>query len=125
MCEANRWLCADQLESKFVTAFFGVLDPARHRLEYASAGHGPLFWYRAATGAVTTTGATGLPLGMVEPLDIEPAPAFDFAPGDLGVLLTDGYMEAEDPVGRQFGKDGIAAVIREHAGVGSCRRDPR
>jgi phosphoserine phosphatase len=115
LAEANRWLCEDALESRFVTSFFGILDPDAHRLEYASAGHGPLFWYTAATRQVAWTGSTGLPLGMVEPLDIEAAPTIDFAPGDIGVLLTDGFVEAEDPKGAAFGKERIMQVIRDHA----------
>ncbi len=120
LAEANRWLCADQLESRFVTAFFGILDPARQRLEYASAGHGPLFWYKAATREVVRTGATGLPLGMVEPLDIEAAPHVDFAPGDMAVLLTDGFIEAQDPNGRAFGKERVSELIRDRVGGGAA-----
>ncbi len=115
LTEANRWLCADKLESRFVTAFFGILDPSRHRLEYASAGQGPLFWYHAAGNTVLTTGSTGMPMGMVDPLDVEAAPPMDFAPGDLSVLLTDGFLEAEDPQGQAFGKERVSQIIRDNA----------
>ncbi len=112
---ANRGLCADMLESRFVTAFYGTLDPATHRLEYASAGHGPLFWYQAERRQVTHTGATGLPLGMMEDMDVEPAEPVAFGPGDLGVFLTDGFIEAQDPAGSQFGKARLGEVLRTNA----------
>jgi phosphoserine phosphatase len=115
LVRANRCLCADLPEGRFVTVCFGILDPGRHRFEYASAGHGPLFWYQAATGEVTWTGGTGLPLGLIDPVNIEPAPPVDFAPGDIGVLLTDGIVEAENPPGDPFGNDRVVRIIQDHA----------
>ncbi len=100
---ANHWLCDDHLEGRFVTAFFGILDPGRHLLDHASAGHGPLFWYNAARREVTVTAATGLMLAVMEPLAIRPGEPVEFAPGDLGVFLTDGLVEANDPTDEQFG----------------------
>jgi phosphoserine phosphatase len=116
LTRANHWLCADLLESRFVTAFFGILAPDRHCLEYASAGHGPLFWYKAASREVACTSATGLPLGVLDPLVVAPAPPVHFAPGDLGVLLTDGFVEAEDPQDQAFGQERMGQLIRDHAG---------
>jgi len=116
LTQANHWLCADSLEGRFVTAFFGILLPQLHRLEYGSAGHGPLIWYRASSREVRFTAATGLPLGMLEPTEFDAAPAIEFAPGDLGVLLTDGFIEAENPAGEPFGKERVARLIQENAG---------
>jgi phosphoserine phosphatase len=113
---ANHWLCADELEGRFVTAFLGILDPARHRLEYASAGHGPLFWYDAARREVTVTPATGLMLAVADPLPIRPGGPVAFAPGDLGAFLTDGLLEAQDPAGEQFGKERLTRVLADNAG---------
>jgi phosphoserine phosphatase len=116
LTRANRCLCADLPEGRFVTVVFGILDPVRHRFDYASAGHGPLFWYNAATRTVRFTGGTGLPLGFVDPLDIEAAPTVNFAPDDLGVLLTDGIVEAENPQGEEFGKQRVTRLICANAG---------
>jgi phosphoserine phosphatase len=118
LSRANRCLCDDLPPGRFVTVFFGILDPVRHRLEYASAGHGPLFWYKAGTGEVTCTGGTGVPLGMLDPIAIDPAPSIEFAPGDIGVLLTDGIVEAENPQGDAFGKERVTQIICEYAASG-------
>jgi phosphoserine phosphatase len=118
LVRANRCLCDDLPDGRFVTVCFGILDPVRHRFEYASGGHGPLFWYKAATGEVACTGGTGLPLGLFDPLNIEPAPAVEFAPGDIGVLLTDGIVEAEGPQNEAFGKERVIQIIRDQAGRG-------
>jgi sigma-B regulation protein RsbU (phosphoserine phosphatase) len=112
---ANHWLCADQLEGRFVTAFFGILDPTGHRLDYASAGHGPLFWYDAGRKEVTVTPATGLMLAVLDPLPIRPVAPVAFAPGDLGVFLSDGLLEAPDPAGEQFGKERLIRVLTANA----------
>jgi phosphoserine phosphatase len=113
---ANHWLCADQLEGRFVTAFFGILDPAGHRLDNASAGHGPLFWYNAGRKEVTVTPATGLMLAVTDPLPIRPGAPVAFAPGDSGVFLSDGLLEATDLAGEQFGKERLTRVLVANAG---------
>src|SRR5213078_1471579 len=43
----NVLLSADLSPGHFVTAFFGILDPATHRLTYLSAGLGPVLISRA------------------------------------------------------------------------------
>jgi sigma-B regulation protein RsbU (phosphoserine phosphatase) len=113
---ANRWLCADALDGRFVTAFFGILDPTQHRLEYASAGQGPLFWYRADRGEVEATGSTGLPLGVMEDLPIGPAPPVTLGVGDMGVFLTDGFMEAQNAAGAQLGAGELCRLLQTSAG---------
>ncbi|MGE3807813.1 MAG: PP2C family protein-serine/threonine phosphatase, partial [Gemmataceae bacterium] len=114
LTRANDWLCADLSRGRFVTAFFGFLEPALHRLHYGSAGHGPMFWYRAVANDVTTTGATGLPLGIAEGMETESAESVEFSPGDLGIILTDGYLEAAEPGGAQFGKERLVELVRTH-----------
>lgn len=115
LSRANAWLCEDLTEGRFVTVFFGVLDPAAHVLRHASAGHGPLFWYRAADGKVASTGATGLPLGLMEPNEFTPADPVSLAPGDIGVFLTDGFLEAQNRAGDLFGEERIMSLITSHA----------
>jgi len=115
LAEANHWLCADLLEGRFVTTFLGILDPAAHRLEYASAGHAPLLWYSARAHTVTSAGATGLPLGMVEAAAFATAPPVALEQGDMGIFLTDGFMEAHDPQGRLFGEPRVIDLILRHA----------
>jgi phosphoserine phosphatase len=116
LSRANDLLCADLSDGLFVTAFFGVLDPASHLLEYASAGHGPLFWYRAADGGVTTTAGTGLPLGLMVGEPVPAAKPVAMASGDAGIFLTDGFLESRNVDDEQFGEGRIAEVIRRHVG---------
>lgn len=113
---ANGYLWDDLTSGRFVTTFFGMLDPVAHALAYASAGHGPLLWYESAGGTVRESEATGLPLGLMEPTDIEAGEPVALAPGDMGIFLTDGFMEAQDPEGKFFGVERLSALIRDNAG---------
>lgn len=115
LSSANALLCDDLSDGRFVTTFFGLLDPANHVLEYASAGHGPLFWYRAADRQVSTTDSTGIPLGFIEVMKIAAAPPFQFEPGDMGIFLTDGVPEARDTSGAFFGEDRLRQLIVTNA----------
>src|SRR2546423_4067979 len=55
------------LGATFVTAFYGVYDPARRTLTYASAGHNPPRVKRCQDGSLLSLdAASGLPLGLWE-----------------------------------------------------------
>lgn len=87
----------------FVTAFYGVYDPAHRRLTYASAGHNPPRLKRCVDGTVASLDAVGgLPLGLFEGIQYEQA-TIDLVPHDQIVFYTDGITEAVDPAGEQFG----------------------
>lgn len=85
---------------KYVTFFFGVLDPLTGRLAYVNAGHNPPL--HLGRGGTTPLASTGVPIGLV------PAPAWREAetvlePGDTLVLYTDGLTEAASPDDEEFG----------------------
>lgn len=110
---ANTLLDAD-LESHFVTCFLGLLDPAASQLTYSSAGHGPMVFYKLQDDQFTEVAATSLPLGILPDSEYDKVLTFDFAPGDLAVITTDGFFEAADPGGEQFGMERMNEVLRQH-----------
>jgi phosphoserine phosphatase len=114
LTRANALLAADLADGRFVTAFFGVLDPKAHLLRYASAGHGPLYWYRAADRSVAATASTGLPLGLMGDLPIPAAAPVALAPGDAGIFLTDGFVESRNRDEQLFGPDRLTDLVRAH-----------
>ena len=109
----NTLLDAD-LDGRFVTCFLGLLDPATDKLTYASAGHGPMLFYKAADDEFTEVSATGLPLGIMGESDYSETMDFDFAPGDLAVITTDGFFEAAAPDGEDFGTERMKDLLRTH-----------
>jgi len=107
----------------FVTMFYGVLDPRRGQLVYASAGHSPLLVYRRATGAIETIRMRGIPLGAMRGGVIKKTledRSLEMSPGDVLVQYTDGVNEAFDFSGQeQFGFERLEAVIRSAAPHGA------
>jgi len=95
----------------FVTAFYGIYDPAGRTLRYACAGHNPPRLMRCETGEITSLdGVNSLPLGIdggvVYEEETQP-----LRPGDQIVFYTDGITEAEDPDGNPFGLDRLDRVL--------------
>ncbi len=114
LSQINRQLCQDLAAERFVTAFLGLLDPRSHAISYYSAGQGPLLHFRAFDRSLVWMNATMLPLGIMEAGDSPSAERIELQPGDLAVLLTDGFYEYHNPAGEQFDKDRVAAVMVEH-----------
>lgn len=115
MSQMNNQLVADLESKRFVTAFLGRLDPVSHRITYHSAGQAPLMHYRAAQRDCVWLDASTMPLGVMTdpPLD-QPSPIL-MQPGDLFVLLTDGFYEYFGPDDEFMGKERIAQCVIEHA----------
>jgi phosphoserine phosphatase RsbU/P len=95
----------------FVTAFYGIYDPARRTLTYASAGHNPPRLKRCEDGSVASLdGAGGLPLGVLGGQRYGQV-THELRPGDQIVFYTDGITEATDPAGRMFGLEQLDQVL--------------
>jgi len=87
----------------FVTAFFGLYDPATREIAYSSAGHNPPRLKRCEDGTLALLDqAGGLPLGLSRQYLYEDA-VHRLVPGDQLILYTDGITEAHDESDRQFG----------------------
>ncbi len=112
--QVNRLLCQDIPEDRFVTACFGVLEPAANRVSYVSAGHGPILHYHAATGAAEELPPTGMPMGIISDHEFDAADPRTLDPGDILAVLTDGFVEWARPDDEQFGTQRVVQVFRDH-----------
>lgn len=108
----NQLLTQDLGGGRFVTCFLGILDPANGVLTYASAGHGPLLFYRRQADAFEQVAATALPLGVMEDADYDDVKQFAFSDGDLAIITTDGVFEAMDVERNMFGIDRMLDTLR-------------
>ncbi len=108
---------------RFVSMFYGVLEPETGKVVYASAGHSPLLIYRRATGAVEWQYSEGIPLCAIRGGAVRKTVrdrTVEVGPGDLLVQYTDGINEATDEFGRQqFGFQNIASVVQTAAHRGT------
>jgi phosphoserine phosphatase len=112
----NNLLCGDLPCDRFVTLFYGLLDIHGRRIDYVSAGHGPMLHLKAASGEIARLGSTGLPMGIVEDAEMPCGEPIEMAPGDIFVVLTDGFVEWADAQGQQYGEDRIADLLRRNRG---------
>lgn len=103
----------------FVTAFYGVYDPATRTLTYASAGHNPPRLKRCVDGTLDLLdGATALPLGIF-PDRVYHERTHRLVPGDQLVLYTDGITEAHNERGEMFGLARLDKVL-ENCAIGAA-----
>jgi phosphoserine phosphatase len=115
MQRANVLLGRDVPPGRFVTVFYGVLDPGQHRVGYISAGHGPLLHLKGAANRRVVLSASTLPMGIMPELDAEVPPPMELDPGDVLLLVTDGFFEWLNPQGEQFGTERIFELAASHS----------
>ena len=111
--QVNNRLAETLADDRFVTAFIGLLDPRTHALRFHSGGQGPIFHFRAADGAFERYKPTSFPLGAMPLASARPSVTLALAPGDLLVLLSDGFYEQLDASGNEFGEHRVEALVRE------------
>lgn len=102
--------------ASYFTLFYGVLDPDGRQMVFANAGHLPALHLRARTGEAAWLEAEGPAVGLLDHNAVFATAVVQFEPGDLFVFYTDGITEAEEASGLDFGRDRIAAIVREHRG---------
>jgi phosphoserine phosphatase RsbU/P len=110
----NRMVFQSARRRLLTTLCYALIDPERHEMFYASAGH--LFPYRVSReGAVEAFESISYPLGVRERLEIRTRSA-KLAPGDKLFLYSDGVVEA-CPEGstEPFGFDRLEQSLRRHA----------
>jgi len=108
----NNLLNEDLEDGRFVTCFVGLLDPLRTELIYAAAGHGPMLFYDRRRDHFDQVPATQMPLGIVPELDYTDLLTCRFAGGDFAAVTTDGFFEARNAAGEQFGVGRMIDLLR-------------
>jgi len=76
----------------------------KRTLTYAGAGHPPLLLWGAASSGVRDVTENGLFLGMFG-FATYSSVKIPLAPGDSGLLYTDGISETNNPEGAEFGSE--------------------
>jgi serine phosphatase RsbU (regulator of sigma subunit) len=99
----NQALCG-KFQHHYVTAAYAFVDMDKRRLTYAGAGHPPLLIWGAATPSVRDVTENGLFLGKFD-FATYSSIEIPLAPGDRGLLYTDGISEANNPEGAEFGEE--------------------
>jgi len=113
----NVFLEKDVGDIRFMTLFFAVLNPEERSLHWLSAGHGPMFFYRAATDEVSEMNAVTMPLGVMNDVEFKPVQHKSLASGDILAVGTDGIWESANPDGELFGSARVCQLLKEFASL--------
>jgi serine phosphatase RsbU (regulator of sigma subunit) len=109
----NLLLAEDLSANRFVTFAVAFLDPSNAGVKVMSAGHGPILLYKTRTDQIENVEAHGIPLGMIAGVPYSHGTESRLEPGDMLILITDGFYEWENPEGEQFGLERLEKTIRE------------
>ncbi|GJQ29547.1 MAG: hypothetical protein HBSAPP03_14310 [Phycisphaerae bacterium] len=116
VARVNIALCRDTRDHEFASLWYGVIDPAKLRLTYCSAGHEPPLIvrvprHRPPTPAdVDELSVGGMVVG-IDPSQRYQRAVFDLRPRDVIAAYTDGLTDAVNFEGRRFGKDRVRQAV--------------
>jgi serine phosphatase RsbU (regulator of sigma subunit) len=98
---------------RFITFFYGVLNPATGSLQYANAGHNhPLLLH--ADGSFEELAGHAMVMGILPDVRYQPYEV-NMVPGDMLALFSDGVTESRTPdKSQEFGEKRLAAFLAAH-----------
>jgi serine phosphatase RsbU (regulator of sigma subunit)/predicted enzyme related to lactoylglutathione lyase len=99
-------------ESAYATLFFGEYNGNSHRLQFANCGHLPGLLLRRE-GVIERLQSTCTVLGLFKEWKCV-VQQTSFLPGDLLVLYTDGFSEAVNEAGEEFGEGRLIEGLLRH-----------
>jgi serine phosphatase RsbU (regulator of sigma subunit) len=108
----NLALGRDLTPERFVTFAAAVCAADGTEAEILSAGHAPLLTYSRAADRFTQLEAQAVPFGILPFFSSDPPTRLQLHPGDLVLLITDGFSEWENDRGEDFGVRRLEEVIR-------------
>ncbi|HBT78482.1 MAG TPA: protein serine phosphatase [Planctomycetaceae bacterium] len=112
MKRLNRIYADERWENRFITFFFGILDPNRNTLTFFNAGHVPPILCDGNGSAVTLAeDKIGLPLGVAEGSEYEEH-TITIEEGRTVVVISDGLTDAMNVSEKYFGMEGVLKHLR-------------
>jgi phosphoserine phosphatase RsbU/P len=113
LTRANSVLAEDLSLERYITMILVALDPDKRELTWSNAGH-PSGLVVAADGSCRMKlKRTGPPLGIREDTEYSARDGLALLPGDIVVLVTDGFEEALSDDDEFFGVERICAHVHE------------
>lgn len=110
----NDLMCQNTGGNKFVTFFWGVIDPSKRTLTYVNAGHNYPYLLHA-DGSVDRLEKGGMILGVMKTFVPYEMAAITFRDNDLLVLFTDGVSEAMSKDAVEYGEERLEALLHANA----------
>jgi serine phosphatase RsbU (regulator of sigma subunit) len=117
--QMNEQLYADLPQNRFITAWIAVLEADGSLTSY-SGGQAPLLLYRASSQSVEVLNSDAPPMGLLPPMPVVLKPPLALEPGDIYVVLSDGFYEAADDTGEEFEKERVIEIVERTAHLTSA-----
>jgi phosphoserine phosphatase RsbU/P len=113
MSRLNKLIYETTDGERFITTFYGLIDPENKRLLYMNAGHNPPLLVRA-DGTSQLLQHSGLPLGIFKDSRYSES-VIDFRSGDILLMYTDGVTEACSECVEPFSLTRLEKIVRDKA----------
>jgi len=108
----NRAFGEDLTSGGFATFVAVICQAGNDKVQVFSAGHGPLLAYFSRTNRFEEIMPQSIPLGLMPDLEADSPKILDLQPGDLLLLITDGFVEWPNVAGEEFGTERLSETIR-------------
>lgn len=121
MVRSNQALVYCLERGSFISAIYFVINSQTKKIRYARAGHCPVLYFCGDKEKAIYFKDKGIALGMVRNKSYKnfiQANEFEYKPGDVMVLYTDGITEAKDAKGEEFGYERLESVVNEVRSLG-------
>lgn len=105
-------LASDLDDELFVTMALVCIDAPTGSLEWVSAGHPTAYVFDADGAVKTELRSTGLPLGMLAGRPYTTGRGVTVEPGEVVLMMTDGFLECQNADGIEFGAHRLCEVVR-------------
>ncbi|MBT9391899.1 SpoIIE family protein phosphatase [Hymenobacter sp. NST-14] len=116
MAQANDALGRCLEKSAFITASLYIIDYEHGGFVFARAGHCHTLYYHSIKEEVSYFHTTGLGLGIIRNDGYEKHiknQFYDYNPGDVMVIYTDGIVEARDAAQDEYGEDRLLRMLEQ------------
>jgi sigma-B regulation protein RsbU (phosphoserine phosphatase) len=116
MMKANEALTHCLERSSFITASFYLIDYEAGGFSFARAGHCHTLYYHSIKEEVSYFRSEGLGLGILRDGNYGrhvKNQFWDYNPGDVMVIYTDGILEARNASGDEYGEERLAQMLSE------------
>ncbi|HZN53707.1 MAG TPA: SpoIIE family protein phosphatase [Candidatus Polarisedimenticolaceae bacterium] len=109
MSRLDRVVSANFPRNRFVSLFFGLLDPRTGEMTYCNAGHNPPFLVHSS-GSTERLPSCGTILGIFPDMGYD-IRTCRLEPGDVLALFSDGVTEEHNPAGEEFGEQRLESLL--------------
>jgi sigma-B regulation protein RsbU (phosphoserine phosphatase) len=112
MGDINQYIFENSPPNKFLTLFYGELDPENGTLVYSNGGHNAPMLVRR-NKEVERLDKGGLPIGMMQGVSYQEASVM-FNPGDVLVIYSDGITESINERDEEFDEERLIEVVQNN-----------